>query len=69
MNFRADIFGFFFGSIGTILGIQVGTYVTTATAILSFFIALVSLLVMIDKHTKINIPFIHTDQEGQNKQS
>lgn len=64
MVLKHDVVGFVFGGLGFVTGITIGTIVTTGTAILSFFIALFSLLVMIDKHTSFNIPFIHTDKEG-----
>ena len=65
IQFKADIFGFVFGFMGAFFGFTVGTLLTTATAIVSFLIAVFSLLVLIDKHTTIDIPFIHTDKEGK----
>lgn len=63
---KAEIIGFTFGIFGA-LHLSLNTWLTTGTAIFSFLIALVSLLVIIDKHTDIDIPFIHTDKEGKKK--
>lgn len=61
---KAELIGLVFGMFGA-LHLSLKTWLTTGTAICSFLIALVSFLVIIDKHTDIDIPFIHTDKEGK----
>ena len=51
----------FGGSVATIWLTSLGDltkYITVATAWVSFFIAVFSLLVMIEKYTEIDVPFI-----------